>query len=80
MRASNPSGSPANETAGTLLWASALAFCCVLSVVIGLIDLGGRNSWPTGRLLAYNAAFITTGIAALACLAVAWRRRSIAMS
>jgi hypothetical protein len=63
-----------------LLWGSALAFCCVLSVVIGLIDLGGRDSWPTGRLLAYNAAFITTGLAALACLAAAWRRPSIATS
>jgi hypothetical protein len=63
-----------------LLWASALATGCVLSMIVGLIDLAGRDSWPPGRLLVYNAAFITTGIAALACLAVAWRRPRIATS
>jgi hypothetical protein len=63
-----------------LLWVSALAFGCMLSVIVGLIDLGGRDSWPPGRLLAYDAAFITTGLAALACLAAAWRRPRIATS
>ncbi len=63
-----------------LLWASGLAACCAMSVIVGLIDLGGRDSWPTGRLIAYNAAFFTTGIAALACLAIAWCRPSIATS
>jgi hypothetical protein len=52
----------------------------MLSVIVGLIDLGGRDSWPTGRLLVYNAGFITTGAAALAFLAVGWRRPRIAPS
>jgi hypothetical protein len=47
-------------------------------LVIGLIDLGDRDTWPAGRLLAYNVAFLATGIAALACLAVGLRRPSVA--
>jgi hypothetical protein len=61
-----------------LRWAALLAVCCVASLVIGLIDLGDRDTWPAGRLLAYNVAFLATGIAALACLAVGLRRPSVA--
>lgn len=63
-----------------LRWAALLAACCVASLVIGLIDLGDRDSWPAGRLLAYNVAFLTTSIGALACLAVGLRRPSVSAS
>jgi hypothetical protein len=63
-----------------LAWAGALAVCCVASLVIGMIDLGDRASWPAGRLLAYNVAFFATGIGALACVATGQRRPHVAES
>ena len=63
-----------------LRWAALLAACCAATLAIGVIDLGGRDSWPTGRLLAYNATFFATGLAAVTCLAVGMRRRGIASS
>jgi hypothetical protein len=64
----------------TLRWAGLLGACSVASLVIGLIDLGDRASWPAGRLLAYNVAFFTTAIAALACVATGLRRPHVAVS
>jgi hypothetical protein len=61
-------------------WASLLGACSVASLVIGLIDLGDRASWPPGRLVAYNVAFFTTGIGALACVATGLRRPHVAVS
>ncbi len=58
-----------------LRWAALLGVCCAATLAIGLIDLGGRDSWPSGRLLAYNATFVATGFAAVACLAIGVRRR-----
>jgi hypothetical protein len=54
-----------------------LGGCCAASLAIGLVDLGGRDRWPAGRLLAYNATFLTTGIAAVACLVVGLRRGNV---
>jgi len=58
-----------------VLWAAGLlASCAVVSLVIGLIDLGDRASWPAGRLVVYNIVFFTTVIGALACAATGLRR------
>jgi len=59
------------------MWAGLLAGCCVASLAVGIIDLGGRDSWPSGRLVAYNTVFLISGIAALACLAVGLRRPGV---
>jgi hypothetical protein len=58
----------------TLWSAVVLGACSVASLVIGLVDLGDRSSWPSGRLLAYNVAFFATAIGALACVATGLRR------
>jgi hypothetical protein len=57
-----------------LRWATVLGACAVASLAVGLIDLGDRDSWPTGRLIAYNGVFFSTAIGALACIAAALRR------
>jgi hypothetical protein len=51
---------------------------CALTLVVGLVDLGGRDSWPAGRLIAYNVSFLATGLGAMACLAVGLRRPAAA--
>ena len=63
-----------------LRWATLLSVLCAATLTIGIIDLGGRDSWPAGRLLAYNATFFAAGFAALACLAVGLRRPGISAS
>jgi hypothetical protein len=54
--------------------AGLLATCAAASLVIAVIDLGDRATWPAGRLVAYNIAFFTTAIGALACAAAGLRR------
>lgn len=77
-RSMRPNG---HEHRRRILWRAGLfAACAVASLVIGLIDLGDRDSWPAGRLVAYNLAFFTTGIAALACVATGLRRPPLAAS
>jgi hypothetical protein len=73
-----PAGSEHRRRA--LLWAGLLAAGCVASLVVGIIDLGGRDSWPAGRLLVYNSTFLTSGIAAVVCLAVGLRRPGLPAS
>jgi hypothetical protein len=61
-------------------WAGVLGACSVASLVIALVDLGDRASWPAGRLVAYNVAFFATAIGALICVATGLRRPHIAES
>ena len=44
-----------------------LLLVALATIAIGLIDLGGRDSWPNGRLRAYNAIFFASIVAALSC-------------
>ena len=68
LRAANPT------TRRHLLWTSAgLAVVCVASLVVGMIDLGGRDDWPAVRVLTYNAVFFTSIIASVVCLVAGLR-------
>ena len=57
-------------------WArsGASALVAVAVVVIGLIDLGGKEHWPTGRLMVYNLVFFAAVVTAFAFLLAGWRR------
>ena len=46
----------------------------VVSLVVGMIDLGNEETWPAGRVIAYNAVFLASIVAALAYLIVSFRR------
>jgi hypothetical protein len=63
-----------------LVRATVLGASSVASLVIGMLDLGDRASWPPRRLLAYNVAFFATAIGALACVATGLRRPEVAES
>ncbi len=57
-----------------LRWAAVLGACAVASLAVGLMDLGDRDSWPAGRVIAYNLVFFSTATGALACIAASLRR------
>jgi hypothetical protein len=55
--------------------ASALwALLAVGVLVVGMIDLGGNESWPMGRVLVYNSMFLGAAVAAIATFVVGLRR------
>jgi hypothetical protein len=58
------------------IWAAS-ALCALLAsgvLVVGMVDLGGDESWPMGRVLVYNTVFFVAAFAAIATLVVGLRR------
>ena len=56
------------------LWAA----LCVSSIVVGMIDLGGRDHWPMGRVLVYNVVFFGSAFMAIGSLLMSFRRVQVA--
>ena len=54
-----------------------LLIVAVATLGVGVIDLGGRDSWPNGRLLAYNSLFFASLVAALSCGLASRRPRQL---
>lgn len=70
-RSLRPPASGSRRRAWILSGVFALVAIAVLA--IGMVDLGGDDHWPAGKLAMYNLAFFGAGIAALATFVVALR-------
>jgi len=62
LRASTPS-----RRRHLLVTSGLLILASLASLYVGFADLDGRDHWPAGRVLFYNALFFTLLIAALVC-------------
>lgn len=66
---------PADRDHRHRLWiaSAALALVAIAVLVVGMVDLGGEEHWPAGRLVIYNAVFFGAAVAALATFVVGLR-------
>ena len=53
---------------------AALALVAIAVLVVGMVDLGGEDQWPMGRVLIYNLVFFGAALAALGTFVVGLRR------
>ena len=61
---------PSRPTARRRLGAAvACAGLGVLTLIVGIVDLGGRATWPASRLVVYNLIFLVSLIGAISFLA-----------
>jgi hypothetical protein len=52
----------------SLVIAAALALVAIATLTVGMADVSGEDPWPVARVLAYNAVFFVSIIAAIAFL------------
>ncbi len=50
------------------------ALIAIVVLVVGMVDLGGDEHWPMGRVLVYNVLFVGAALATLATFVAGLRR------